>query len=699
MSTSPFAASQAHHLLQSLLSLHRQLVELEFLSSQVSRSSPFSQYVHDLSPTEVRVLLDHFARIRAAMLSHLEELAVQVEVRKSSVRWALQTSLMHIQVAIDDMGPERLKSYGLLSDASRAAAIRIQDDLTRLLDRTRAYLTQGLRRDLSERLARLATTPVSVGLLSSLERIITRWQLVEYRPVIEMIVSRLESPSYEVAVFGRVSTGKSSLLNHVVGTNVLPVGVTPVTSVPTRLEFGQRSAVQISFAESQSCTIGAERLWEYASEEGNPGNAKRVTGIHVTVPSPRLRSGVVFVDTPGVGSLAALGAAETLAYLPRCDLGIVLIDASSSVAPDDLALLRALYEAGTPAMVILSKADLLSLHDRKRMVGYIHAQVERELRLDLPVHPVSVVGADESLLLRWFADELEPIMSRHHELVAASIRRKISSVRESVAVSLETLLSRRTGGLQSARSDASEIRRRLELADSLIRKTRERWRDWPTESQIVMEEILQLAAQAMIKHRRRLPGASDEFLSATASEILGQRAQSAHDVVACLRDELSKVLGRSDESAAEVDAPAASVRGMKFDALPFPVLEGLRTEQQIRCPWWTRYLPSFAKSELEKRIWQHYGQAIRDVVGTYDRQLLAWVKRMTDGVVEQFELQASLFREQVRRLASGPVDGQLASGEVDALEADLRSLRREPVKDLASDGLPSVPVAGELQPQ
>ena len=71
----------------------------------------------------------------------------------------------------------------------------------------------------------------------------------------------------------------------------LGYGATPVTAVPTRLEFGEKLTVLGSFAETRPCAIETERLWEYASEEGNPGNAKHVTGIHETVPSPRLRSG------------------------------------------------------------------------------------------------------------------------------------------------------------------------------------------------------------------------------------------------------------------------------------------------------------------------------------------------------------------------------------------------------------------------
>jgi hypothetical protein len=58
------------------------------------------------------------------------------------------------------------------------------------------------------------------------------------------------------------------------------------------------------------------QLQEFVAEQLNHGNEKHVTRIVVQLPSSRLREGIAFVDTPGLGSLATRGAAETLAYLP-----------------------------------------------------------------------------------------------------------------------------------------------------------------------------------------------------------------------------------------------------------------------------------------------------------------------------------------------------------------------------------------------
>ncbi len=290
--------------------------------------------------------------------------------------------------------------------------------------------------------------------------------------------------------------------------DALPVGVTPVTAVPTWLIAGEKAAAVVSFAQSGPRTIVLEDLWQYASEEGNRGNEKHVTGIVVKLPSKRLRAGVAFVDTPGIGSLARSGGAETLAYLPRCDLGVVLVDAASTLDREDLALIRSLYEAAIPAMVLLSKADLLAPADRGRMIDYIQAEVHRELGLDLAVYPVSSVIAHESSLCAWFDEQLTPLLEGHRALAEASLRRKTAHLRNSVIATLETLRARSRRGGSEAGVDVGAAQQILDLADAAIRRVRERSSSWWEGRRGLAEALPRLAARDRVgsayrrSHRR-----------------------------------------------------------------------------------------------------------------------------------------------------------------------------------------------------
>ncbi len=528
--------------------------------------------------------------------------------------------------------------------------------------------------------------------LAAIEAILGRWGLVEYRPTLEMIVNRLEMPRFEVAVFGRVSSGKSSLLNHIAGLDVLPVGVTPVTAVPTRLEHGGEATAVVSFSVGNDRRIDLKQLWEYASEEGNHGNHRHVTAIVVQVPSPRLKAGVVLVDTPGVGSLATSGAAETIAYLPRCDLGIVLVDAASTLNKDDVTLLRALYEAGIPAMILLSKADLLSTADRARMASYIGDELQRELGLCLPVHPISAVGADESLLLRWYDREIAPLLEQHQALVESSLRRKIASLAESVAAALESL-RRQDGGREAMQGTGFvDARRLFDEADTAIRHARQQLLDWSLLRERVFELILQTAAQAP---DRGEPGASvnDDRLFHVAREVLGQRGGMARELVAGLERSLRGSLDGLLRGELGTEAKSVSRLDAKPAGLPVPDLGALHAQRSRLRPWWAPALRPLGDRVARRRIEDQFGEAIAGCVDSYDRQLQAWARLEVERLVEHYELEAAPIREQVRRARAdsefSPVDRDRQ--HTNDLEADLRELRgtARPILDSSFSPFPS----------
>jgi GTP-binding protein EngB required for normal cell division len=664
--------SQQGSVLSCLRDVHRRLADMEAMLAQ--SASPFADIVNDLSPTEARVVRDYFARIRTTMLACLQEAAISLEVRRSGLRWALHCGTLFVSNTVAELSPSRLRGYGTLDAEGSATALKIQQDLNRLIDRVLVYLRQGTGQDLSQRLARLEAAPAGVATLRLLDRILARWQLVEFRPTLEALVGRLEAPQLEIAVFGRVSSGKSSLLNHVAGMDVLSVGVTPITAVPTRLVRGEVPAALVSFAEMAPRRIDLSELGAYASEEGNPGNHKHVVSIVVQLPAPRLWEGVVLVDTPGLGSLALAGSAETLAYLPRCDLGVVLIDAASTLTEEDLGLLRALYEAGIPAQVLLSKADLLTPADRQRLAGYIGAQLREQLGLELPVHPVSVMGADEALLTRWFDQEIAPLLDRHRALTEASLRRKAAVLRESVVAVLKTLLAKAQGTQADGRAgvDVPAARRLLDEAAAAVRQIKARCLSWPEDDPALVEIILQDAARAATAAPDNRP--ADPFVSA-AQQVLAERGRIAQGLVQGFQQTLARTLELLHQAAPLARADVAALRDLALGGVPVLDLAPLQGKCPCRRPWWASLWPRAAVWATRGSLHRKAGAALRDFVDLYDRQLRAWMGGCVGQLIDLYESQAEVFREQLRRLTRDAA-GAAAPGEVRDLLADLRELEQ-----------------------
>lgn len=641
-------------LLSAFLHINSRLNEMDLLLAQGKRRSPLDRQVDDLAPTEAQVVRDYFARIRSTMATCLERHEIPIEVHRVSLRWALQTGLKFLSVAVAEVSPDRLRGYGPLDDAGRQEVLGIQREIDRLLDRVIAYLGDRMGHDLPERIARLDAAPGSAAILGLVNRIVMRWQLVEFRPLIDAIVQRLESPQFEIAVFGRVSSGKSSLLNYIAADAVLPVGVTPVTAVPTRLVRGRSLSATVSFAEAGSRKIDPKQLAEFASEEKNPGNCKHVAGIVVEVVSPRLREGVVLVDTPGIGSLAAGGSAETFAYLPRCDLSVVLIDAGSPLNHDDVALLHDLYEAGIPAQVLLSKADLLSAEDRDRSVQYVRQQLRERLDLDMAVYPVSVVGRHSALLDRWFEQEIEPLWERHRALTEQSLHRKIARLQQSVGGVLRTLLAERRGDSPATRDgwDLAAAERLLDQADAAIERAETRRRDWSNDGAALREIILHDAVTAAVDAARTGSSDGDGRVAQVVGRSFVQMGQMAREVVTGLQQTLVGSLEALEKIAPLSTVDTTAVRNAACDGLPAMDLAPLLDRCSFDLPRWTLIVPSIARRIARKKVERWFSDHFEQYLELYIAQLQSWLKESLSRVVEPYQSQAEVFREQLRRAAA-----------------------------------------------
>jgi Dynamin family len=164
---------------------------------------------------------------------------------------------------------------------------------------------------------------------------------------------------------GQFKRGKSTLLNALIGMDVLPAGVIPVTSVVTVLRHGEQLGARVRFQDHQWMSADVSALADYVTEERNPDNRKGVSGVEVFVPSDLLAHGMSLVDTPGLGSVTEAGAAATHAFVPHIDAALVVLGADPPISGDELALIDRIADKTPRLIYVLNKADRVSEPDRR----------------------------------------------------------------------------------------------------------------------------------------------------------------------------------------------------------------------------------------------------------------------------------------------------------------------------------------------
>ncbi len=113
-----------------------------------------------------------------------------------------------------------------------------------------------------------------------------KWRLANLEPQLEACRALAQANGrVDVAVLGRFKAGKSSFLNHLIGRDVLPIDVVPLTAVNTRLRHGPVERASVRFRHGEVRGIGLEDIGLFVGEKENPDNVKRVATVEVELPA------------------------------------------------------------------------------------------------------------------------------------------------------------------------------------------------------------------------------------------------------------------------------------------------------------------------------------------------------------------------------------------------------------------------------
>ncbi len=644
----------------------------EILHSSASKAA-FPRYIQDITPTQRRTIEDYLSRIRAQLTRVLDGQGIPRPEAWVPTSRAVYTALTTIDIALEELRPRYMKGYGEVAPELATELEGISGELRGLVARLNRYLLEDAGQDLRQRLARLEQTPGELELLIKIERIVTERGLVEFRSTIASITGRLEDQSLEIAVFGRVSSGKSSLLNAILGEEILPVGVTPITAVPTHLRYHQTPSLTVWYAERSAETMDIVRLAEFASERENPNNKKRVARMVVHLPSARLREGVTLVDTPGLGSLAATGAAETLAYLPSCDLGVLLIGAGSTITHEDLETIQALYRAGIPVQVLLSKADLLSREDTERMVGYVRASMADEYRIDLPVHPVSATLDRRKDLDGWFVAEILPLYEHCRELKSASVRRKVGALRDAVVAAL-TMQVRRSRGLSCTdREKIREIEASLRKATGRITETRNRLEKDIRALGRASELLLERAATRLTEKWAENGDPAGQDLVVFESIVLDvhQQARFYQQEIESLARDLHSDLERTAKALGMPNGPSEEEFLSVIRAMPVFDFASARNLSGSAPSWMGLLGKAGLRASARRLVRSRFEKSLAETLSVYSGVVGEWTTAILNVIEKRFASYADGYRAQAERAQN---TSALGSGEQGALLKDVHEL-------------------------
>jgi len=413
--------------------------------------------------------------------------------------------------------------------------------------------------------------------LTAVAEICGRYRITALQDFQESCRAFAEDKVLNIAVFGRFKAGKSSFLNHLIGRPLLPVGVIPITSAVTEIQYGATERADVIFQDGRTEAVPLSRISEFMSETENPENAKGVARVRLELPAMERYRGIRFVDTPGLDSVFEHNTGASLEWLPNVGLALVAVGVDPPLSQHDLELIRSLKRYTPRIALLLTKVDVLEEGERLQVQDFVRSQLARCWDGSVPVFPFSIRpgfeglhrALDETLLseVRLGAGRQREVILRHKldslldecsayltvalqaaeisDSERAELRQKILGQKESLSdsrLALQLIVRHRMGSIRTSfesllKADEAQVR------NVLLTSFQSEFPAWTRSLRVVLERFEDWLSASLIREMDQLSRNHQQEFVEPVEHVSRQLAQCLQDFRNRLSERALETLG------------------------------------------------------------------------------------------------------------------------------------------------------------
>jgi GTPase Era involved in 16S rRNA processing len=297
---------------------------------------------------------------------------------------------------------------------------------------------------------------------------------------------KLFQQQFNLVVMGQFKRGKSTFINALLGTEIVPTAIVPLTSIVTLLCFGPQPKAVVHFLDGRREETAISKIRRFVTEKANPRNHLNVKEVGVFYPCAHLKDGVRIIDTPGVGSVFNHNTEVAYAYLPNVDAGIFVVTADPPLSASEHRFLKEVRGYVNNLFFVLNKIDTVGERDLEEALSFTTEILPEDLKHTVKVWPISARLALEGRLtedseklarsgLPVFEEHLRQFLHKQKDkaflqAMTSSLMRYVSD--ESMAWKLEQEAAKLS--IETTRKFQKSLSEKTELTLSTIREALKR---------------------------------------------------------------------------------------------------------------------------------------------------------------------------------------------------------------------------------
>lgn len=174
--------------------------------------------------------------------------------------------------------------------------------------------------------------------------IVQALNLKTWEEVLDRLCDRVRSDNFKVLVLGEFKRGKSTLINALLGAEILPAYAKPCTAIINEIKWGKTAKAFLHHAQTKEKKVNApqeipvDRLEEYVTiqnDDRGTGDEPAYEKVELFWPLELCRKGVEIVDSPGLNE-HEIRQQVTMNYLLNADAIVFVLSCETLCSQSEL---------------------------------------------------------------------------------------------------------------------------------------------------------------------------------------------------------------------------------------------------------------------------------------------------------------------------------------------------------------------------
>jgi len=237
---------------------------------------------------------------------------------------------------------------------------------------------------------------------------------------LEQIPEKLKNQKFSIGITGVMNAGKSTMLNALLGKEILGTSVIPETANLTLIKYAKQPSAKVNFwnkdewkaieqssetlenmkpfiketkehfgdklskyitDDGKSYEISIDELPSFTSAEHSDKRCNLVKSVELYTDLKFVENGVEIVDTPGLDDPVIQREEITKSYVSQCDLMLHLMNVNQSATGKDIEFITdtLLYQNVARLLVVITRIDTVEQSELEEVIAYTKSSIKEKL--------------------------------------------------------------------------------------------------------------------------------------------------------------------------------------------------------------------------------------------------------------------------------------------------------------------------------